>query len=114
MQVRDSLRRISEVVKNRKALGFQLFQSDEEWSYMAMWDERMCPLCGSYARRGLFSGDELPKEFPDATQVGETSFRANVHVTHPEMKGECRCIFILLHPEDTMEGRLYLEKLEVV
>ncbi len=104
------LERISEVVKNRKAQGWWLLMPDEEWSFNSQWDERTCPICQGYAQRAIFRGDELPKEFPDMTRLSETTFKPNVHHTHPEMLGECRCLLVMLHVSDTLDDRLDDEK----
>jgi len=113
-QVSIRLKRISEVVKNREALGFPVFQGDEELEYLFSDDDRLCPVCRRFGEERFFTGLEVQQTFSHISRVGEYKFAPNVHETHPELMGECRCRLILLHPAETFEERLYEEKLAVL
>lgn len=77
----------------RKSTGWELFQDDEDWTYEAQMDERVCPTCREYDIIKSFSGSRIPLEFP-AREVldSKTELYPRVHKTRPWLKGICRCI----------------------
>jgi len=120
-QVRDSLYRISGVVKMRKEEGWPLFGADEHWVYHARMDAATCtkelPIADVRGQAGcyglnarVFRGDEIPRVFPFYERTGAD--RIHPHSHEPRDKN-CRCELVLQEPGRTLENRLYMEKLAV-
>jgi len=98
-QILAKLEAIREVTRTRKAEGFQLFQPDEEWTYIPIHDERLCPICASF--QGPWNGVQVGIEFTDISNqhpfrsLGNNERYPNVHTTYPWLKGQCRCVLHL-------------------
>lgn len=110
-EIREKLLTITAVIAYRKAFGWPLFQNDEEWQYDSEKDDRVCYLCREFEAARIFRGGQIPILFPDYEVVEWYLIRPRVHITHPEMKGECRCILTLSYPLEMIEQRLHSEKM---
>jgi len=60
-EILTQLEAVKVVADMRNEDGWRLFQSDEEWNYETEKDERVCPVCLSFA--GQWVGDQIPVEF---------------------------------------------------
>ena len=106
-EVEAKLIALSAVIKHRKMVGWPLFQSDEEWTYITRGDARVCNICWEIESKGRIVGSEIPSRFPfyEVISYGEV---------HPHTHADCRCRMIWEHPAETLERRLHLEKQAVV
>lgn len=101
------------VTSMRKEEGWMLYQPDENWTYIPVYDERLCPICESFG--GLWNGSSIPARLPDTNnehpleRLDNNERYPNTHTTFPHLKGQCRC---LLHFDDylrTLAERLMAE-----
>ncbi len=96
-EVLKALQIAKTITSMRKTEGWNLFQSDEFWSYETRMDARVCLVCNSF--QGIFPGEEIPTEFPDRKVWGTAHVKPGVHITYPYLKwsdapdayGGCRC-----------------------
>lgn len=104
----------SAIVKWRKAVGFPMFEPDEEWRYQSEEDDRVCPICFGFDRDEFFPGDSVLAQFP----IWERLFGEGLAVIHPHvhwdptysfLKGDCRCRIFMLDIVNTLTKRLVLE-----
>ena len=107
------------VVRQRSAVGWSIFQADEEWIYRTVGDARVCPFCRGFEDDNPWRGSEIPHFFPRLFYEGagaDLIVRPNVH-ENPELRflrGQCRCTLKMIHVAETMERRLHEEKLKVI
>lgn len=96
-EVLIKLKAAYEVASRRNEGGWPLFQDDEEWNYVPVFDERTCDICASFA--GRWTGLQIPIEFPDYKTWGKAHVKPAVHITYPflgkstapDAYGGCRC-----------------------
>lgn len=81
----------------RNQAGWPMFQFDEEYTYIPVHDDRLCPVCAAFA--GMWNGAQIPVEFPDWRRpfhpfrvLINNEVYPNVHTTYPFLKGDCRCV----------------------
>ena len=90
--------------------GWPPFQGDEHYTYSTEQDDRVCPICRDYGLIREFNGVTVPLEFPDLVWLYTLHLiNPKVHVTHPEMRGECRCLLEWVDPVGTLTERLAAE-----
>jgi len=112
-EIKNKLLVASSIIKFRKAVGFELFEPDEDWEYISEDDDRVCPVCFDFQRRE-FKGDMVPAEF-EAKQllirVGNAVIHPHVHwdPRYSYLEGDCRCRMHLLNVLETFINRLHLE-----
>ena len=109
-EIVGKLNLIMEVVKNREATGYPMFQEDEEWTYTTAKDERVCPICGAMDDL-TFQGSAIPEKFPFYEIVSDTEVLPNVHRMYPSLKGICRCNLEWRDAAVVLEQRLHEEKM---
>jgi len=112
------MRRLAGIVTFRKDDGWELFKSDETWTYFTAQDEpeRTCPICLGLAQNFDYSGDELKRDFPAREITESTRIRPNVH-EDPQyhfLKGRCRCIMEFQDYIQTLTERLADEMRKVL
>ena len=105
------------VTTYRKQAGWTLFNADEEWDYIPIHDERLCPVCASF--EGRWNGLALPIEFMDWRRplhpyqiLANNEVYPNVHTTYPYLRGNCRCVLEWVDYLYTLTNRL-MDELEV-
>lgn len=85
----------SKQVKIRKARGWQMFQSDEEWRYIPINDKRLCYKCEDFA--GDWRGNEIRSEFENRRMthplypLDKNEAYPNTHESYKQLRGICRC-----------------------
>ena len=104
--------------KNRKYNGWLPFQADETWTYHAIKDIRLCPICEEYDEIGEFNGLDFPINWPDNIPLDPSDILkrqrwAETHITNPWLKGQCRCTIRWEYPVQTLTERLHQEVEEV-
>jgi len=73
-------------------LGFiESDENEEVWVFETALDEKVCPFCGP-----LDGETFLTSDFPDATELDDTTMAANLHEN-------CRCMLILVESYDGEE-----------
>jgi len=82
---------IKGLIEMRKAIGWELFQEDENWIYTTQEDERVCLTCEEFGLNRVYGGIDVPIEFPDKIILEPTHVYPNIHITYPSLKGDCRC-----------------------
>lgn len=105
---------ISEIVKYRGSEGWPILQADERWLYETEKDDRVCQICENFGKSRIFRGDSIPIIFPDYKMLNWNIIHPHVHITHPEMEGECRCVMTWQNPAECLEERLHDEKIMAV
>ena len=112
--VKNKLLTASAIIKFKKAVGFELFEPDEEWRYVSEDDDRVCPICFGFDMSEFFPGDDVPAQFP----VWERRPSEGLAVVHPHVHwdptysyllGDCRCRVYMLNISETLVNRLHLE-----
>ena len=97
-QILQDLLVMNIIASTRSNEGWELFQVDEEWEYIPVWDIDLCPVCESYA--GPWTGDQVPIEFhqwkrqhPLRTLMKNEVY-PNTHesVGASFLYGTCRCV----------------------
>lgn len=86
------------VTQQRKLEGWRLFQYDEDWQYIPIYDERLCPICESFG--GGINGAQIPVEFSQWKRehplqpLMKNEVYPNTHASFPTfgLRGTCRCI----------------------
>ena len=114
LEVRKEIKTLLAITTHRKYNGWPAYQEDEEWSYHAFPDDRVCPVCKEYHYITTFSGPDISHNFPDNFPLdpSDTMKRqraAEVHVTNPDLRGDCRCIIRWQDPVNTLAERLHRE-----
>jgi hypothetical protein len=112
--IREKLLLISATVKLRKYNGWFPFQEDELWTYHAIQDVRLCPVCQEYDAISEFTGPDFPVNWPDNRVVdsSDTLKRqrwAETHITNPWLRGQCRCVIRWENPVQALTERLNRE-----
>ena len=112
--VRDALLTASAIIKLKQAIGFELFEADEEWRYESWRDDHVCPVCTNFDRDEFFAGDRVLVEF----QKWQRMLGEGIGVIHPRVHwdpqyswllGECRCRVFMLNIAETLVNRLDTE-----
>jgi len=96
-EILSKLEAAKEVTQRRKTDGWRLFQSDEEWEYIPVWDNRLCPVCESFS--GRWVGAQIPVEFSHYKRWEKNHVKPGTHIDYPHLKpanapdayGGCRC-----------------------
>ena len=109
--VTDTLYRIREAIRNRKALGFPLLKHDEEWMFIGKRDERECTEICRPLEHTMHRGNYIPRRFPYYAVIDSTHIYARAHMPRDD---HCRCILELQNPSETMRNRLHNELTEVL
>jgi len=112
-QVKASLQRLSEVIKNREVSGFNMLTHEAEWMFITERDERVCPFCRQLEHT-VHRGDYIPQRFPFYSFIDATHIAPEVHLSHPFLKGVCRCVLEAVNIGELCEGQLHQEKLAVL
>jgi hypothetical protein len=101
-EIIGKLNHVMRVVKIREATGWPLLMADENWKYITMGDERVCPICA--ALEGVnFNGPGIPDKFPFHEFLEET-------VIIPHIHPNCRCHLEWPDSAAVLERRLHEEK----
>jgi len=102
-----------DIVRRRKEGGWRIYEPDEEWVYIVVNDEHLCPVCASFG--GKWDGSEIPVSFPDVKNTHpirdmEVNERyPDVHTTFPYLRGQCRCLLHFVDYLYTLLERLMIE-----
>jgi hypothetical protein len=105
-EIVGKLNLLLEVVKNREATGWAALQGDENWQFISMGDQRVCPLCLAMEAIGNFVGSEVPAKFPFYEILEDALILPHVHTDPP-----CRCHLEWPDAAQVCEARLHEEKL---
>ncbi len=113
-EIKRKLLIASAIVKWRKAVGFDLFEPDEEWRYRSEDDDNVCPICIGFDREEFFPGDSVFAFFPAKQRKpaeGLAVIHPHVHwdPTYSFLRGDCRCRITMLDVVNTLTKRLALE-----
>lgn len=111
--VQSTLRRLSETIKNREALGFDSLAHEAEWMYITERDDRVCFFCRKFEHT-IHRGDYIPRRFPDYSFIDDRHIAPQIHVTYPFLKGVCRCVLEAVNVGEFTEKQLHEEKLTVL
>ena len=101
------------VTSERNGAGWDLWQPDEEWQYIPIFDERVCPICEGF--EGVWNGTQIPFNLPDTDNnhpfqdLANNERYPNVHDTYLELKGKCRCVIRFNDYLRTLADRLMAE-----
>ena len=86
-----------EVATRRNEEGWVLFQDDEDWEYIPIYDENLCYICESFG--GQMNGTQIPVNFDWKREhplqlLLKNEVYPNTHESHPDfgLKGVCRCV----------------------
>lgn len=117
-EVLAKLQAVKEITRNRNEEGFRIYQPDEDWTYIPIYDERLCPVCEGFG--GRWNGAQVGVEFTDIENIHP--FRSlminerypNTHTTYPWLKGDCRCLLQLNDYMFIFHNRLVNEMLAAV
>lgn len=95
-EVLTKLEAVRDICNKRNDEGWKLFQRDEEWEYIPIYDERLCSICASFA--GRWVGERIPVEFnqwrryhPLRTLLKNEVY-PNTHELYNFLHGICRCV----------------------
>jgi len=108
---------IKMAVKNRKHVGYNVFQKEEQWRYQSERDDRVCPIClGLDLNLGIFRGDNIPALFTTWSWRYKTRvINPNTHQTvAPESHGKCRCIMRWQNTSEVMGNLIHNDFLAVI
>ena len=109
-EIKQKILAISAVVEYRQIFGWRPFQSDETWWYLTHPEKSfmgVCPVCLGFEAQEQFTGDWIPDAFPDREQVDPLHLiRPRVHMSRPDLKGECRCELLWYNPVEVLAERL--------
>ena len=112
-EVNATLKRLSETIKNRKALGFRTLVHEAEWMFITERDDRVCYFCRKLEHT-IHRGDYIPNRFPFYYIIDERHIAPEIHLLYPFLKGVCRCVLELENVGELCEGQLHREKLAVL
>ena len=118
VDIKNKLLAISAIVKHRKYSGWPPFQSDETWWYVTHPEksfEGPCYVCLGFESQEEFRGDVIPSTFRDREQIDPLHLiRPRVHMSRPDLRGDCRCDLIWFNAVEVLAERLRREIEEVV
>jgi len=116
--IRNRLLAISATVKRRKYGGWPPFQPDETWWYITHPErsvEGVCPVCQGFEAQEEFIGSEIPGTFEDREQTNPLyQVLPHVHLSHPELRGQCRCELLWYNARAVLVARLTREIEEAI
>jgi len=117
-EIKQKILSVSAVVQYRKYYGWIPFQSDETWWYVTHPEksfEGPCPVCLGFEAQEEFAGDVIPSTFPDREQVDPLHLiHPHVHMSRPELRGDCRCDLLWFNAVEVLAERLRREMAEAV
>ena len=102
-EIVGKLNLLMEVVKNRQATGWPALMGDENWQYMTMGDEKVCPVCAALDGT-VVPGSDVVAKFPFYEMIENTVILPHVHLN-------CRCHLEWPDAAQICEERLHEEKL---
>ena len=97
-EILEKLESAKIITERRKTEGWRLFQEDEDWEYIPIYDERLCPICESFG--GRMNGAQIPVEFNlwkrehPRQPLEKNEVYPNTHESFPTfgLRGVCRCL----------------------
>ena len=112
-EIRRRVETLISIVMRRESTGYAVFQSDEEWQFITHPEQgTVCPQCEGHSGF-IFTGDQIPTEFPYFTYVSSDPYLARPRVHQPDLSQyfgeECHCDLIWLNPNLVLRQRLYDE-----
>lgn len=96
-EVKAKLQRIKEVTVNRQVEGYPMFQHRDNWKYITVQDNNVCPTC-SPLNGQLLRGDYILGDYPYFTV--ESKLEIKVHNSteyHNALKCRCKAEWINRH-----------------
>jgi len=117
-EIEGKLERIRDVLKDKAATGYPLFNHAENWRYSSSGDSRVCPICSQYDGQ-IFSGDAVKSTFPSVEYLGSYEAHPRTH-DNPGFPSYiqrrigaphgCGCKLTLLNPAEAFEAQLHKDK----
>ena len=121
-EVTSKLERVRDVIREKTALGYPLWNNAENWRYSSAGDSRVCPVCNGFDGQ-TFSGDAVKSTFPSVKYLGNYEALPRTHdnpgfPSHIQRRigapNGCGCTITLINPAEAFEAQLHIDKAAVI
>ena len=117
-EVTGKLERVRDVINEKIAIGYPLWNNAELWRYSSAGDSRVCPVCSQYDG-DVFRGDAVKSTFPNVWYLGNYEAFPRTHdnpgfPSYIQRRNAapfgCGCTLTLLNPAEAFESQLHKDK----
>lgn len=121
-EIAGKLERIRDVINEKIATGYPLWNNAENWRYDSSHDSRVCPVCSRHDGN-IYSGDVIKSMFPSVWYLGSYEAYPRTHdnpgfPSHIQRRRAapfgCGCKLTLINPAEAFETQLHKDKEAVI